>query len=417
MGNLPEIIKLTKQIASGDQIKDVLPKGPEGLEKLRDIEGAVSSAGQQAQQALGQIMSQASAAMGGLQSVMSQMQSIINSGGRQSAAPTIPTGSYAATHEEAAAATDQSLENLQEYINTLQTLDAALETLDFCTAPITAFQYHNTFLERMHNISDAYDTLKDYDLSVLGVKEINNLCSGMTRVMGILAAVPEIYIADYNLSKMVYASPRIMEDLYFYGIDIGQIHAAATTLIAALRAADPERLGSAYVEQFSYAATILENKLNQEWTLTDSEQCVADAVHYYYPLFLAMLQRGTPPSYKELTDLIKKMMDAITACSATKQLGSPMGSTSNVPQIGSMVDSVLNDFLKKSILDKGKIQELMQKYTKKMNIAEQKRNILKSGMNDKDESAKGAQADSKPPSESSKGLSASELSATISKGF
>lgn len=355
-----------------DKIKNVVPKATEALKKIRDIEEAVNNGTQQASQAAQQMMAKAGEAMGGLQQVMSQLQSVMGSQGRSAAAPTIPTGSMSASHEDAAEAVDQALIDLQTMLNTLQTLESAMAAVDKVTAPITAFRYHEEFLARMAIIDDAFNVLSTYDLSVLGVGSITDLLLGINKAVEILAYVPENYIVDYNLHRMVYAVPTIMTDLNFYGIDLGALSVPATTVMTTLRAANPLRIGVSYATTLSRAADILEAKLNQEWTLTPTEQCTYDAVHRFYPEFLTLLQRGNI-TYTELTDLLKRLQDAISACAATKQLGAPMGSSSAIPQIGSMIDSTLKDFISKGINDQGKVKEAVEKFQKRQQIVQQKK--------------------------------------------
>ena len=356
-----------------DQIKNVVPKATEALKKIRDIEESAgdSGIGGQAAKAMGQLMQQASAAMGGLQQVMAQLQSITGGAGAQSAAPTIPTGSLSASHEDAAAATDQAISDLTDFLNTLQMLEESLAVIDSQSAPISAFSDHTAFLHRIKAIDNALDTISTHDLSILPQAEIILLLQGITKVMGILAAVPEEFIVDYNLHRMVYAVPKSMSDLYFYGLDLSALRPSVNPLLTALRSANPKRLGQAYCDQFSRAADILEGKMDQEWTLTPTKQCVYDAVHRFYPEFHALLLRGNV-TYDELTDLVKRLIDAISSCAATKQLGGPQGQSSGIPQIGSMIDASLSDFMQKSIVDQGKMSEAIKKFQKRTQIVQQK---------------------------------------------
>jgi hypothetical protein len=241
------------------------------------------------------------------------------------------------------------------------------------SAPISAFSDHTAFLLRIKAIDNALDTIATHNLSVLTQNEIISYIEGITRIMGILAAVPEEFLVDYNLHRMVYAVPKSFTDLYFYGIDLAILRPSVDPCLLALRSVDPLRVGASYAATLSRAADILEGKMDQEWTLTDTEECIRAAVLSFYPEFHALLsRRDEPVTYAELTSLVKRLIDAISSCSATKQLGGPQGQSSSIPQIGSMIDSALSDFMSKSIIDEGKMSEAIKKFQKRTQIVQQK---------------------------------------------
>jgi hypothetical protein len=382
---------LFTSIANSDQVKDVLPQAAEGLKKLRDLEQAVSSAGQGAADAMQSMMKQAGQALGGLQQVAGMIQQAI--GSSSSATPTIPTGSYAASHEQAADATNNGLTQLVDELNTLTTLEAAVSTMLQISGPISAYLDHEEFIRRMDIYSNIYIELASRDLSILGSKEINGLFNAMSIVLTIFDSLDEYFFVHFQISDIVNAHVDIIQSLDFTGLDKGEFNGSATALLDLMFNAPATRYGTHCLSQFAHAAAILVDYLNKEWTLDPTAACVKTAVDQFYPELHGMIIDKTM-TYATLTALIQKLIDAIDKCAVTKAIGAPMGSSSSIPQIGSMIDSTLSDYIKKAITDEKKVQDAVEKFTKQQTIVQKKKEIIQ-GMHKKG-SGDGGGADAKP---------------------
>jgi hypothetical protein len=382
---------LFTSIANSDQVKDVLPKAAEGLKKLRDLEQAVSSGGQGAADAIQSMMKQAGQALGGLQQIAGMIQKAVGSSGGST--PSIPSGSYAATHEDAAYSTTVGLTQLVDELNTLTTVEAAITTMLQISVPISAYLDHEEFIKRMDVYSNIYHELSRRDLGVLGSREINDLFNAMCIVLTIFQSLDEYFFVHYHISDIVNAHVTIIQSLDFTGLDKAVFNANATKLIELMLTVDVKRYGTYNQDQFAHAAAILVKYLNDTWALDPTAQCVKDAVDQFYPELNGMIIDKTM-DYTSLTNLIKKLIDAIDKCAVTKAIGAPMGSSGSIPQIGSMIDSTLSDYIKKAITDDKKIQDAVQKFTKQQTIVQKKKEIMQ-GMHEKDSS--NPAADAMPP--------------------
>ncbi len=376
---MSSLIDLVKNIADKDVVKDVLPKAPDGIKKLRDLEEQVGSGGLgQAASAVQQMAKQASSALGSLQSVMSQLSAASSSSG--STAPTTPNGSFDTSHEEAAAATAVALTQLTTELNTITTFDAAMAALDTAAGPFSAFSDHEAFLSRFDVFWNVLDTLANRDLGILNELQTARLFTALDRLLRLWEEVPVDFFVHYShLGEMTADFPAIMASLDFTGMDKAGFSEAASSLLVTIGTVIEDttvRYGETCAEQLAYAAVILAEKMNRVWELDETATCIKDAVTKFYPELEGMLIDPKEITYEELTELLKKLMDAIRACTATKALGAPMGQSSSIPQIGSMIDKSMTDFLQKSILDEGKIKKALEKFTKKQAIVEKKREII-----------------------------------------
>jgi len=395
---MTSLLDLAQKIEKSDVIKGVLPNGADGLKKLRDIEQAVSGAAGMGAQGMQAMLKQATSALGSIQGVMSQFKSLLSQ--KSSNVPTVPTGSFGTSHEVATSSAQSAILLLVEELNTMTYVKDICELIETSTAPISAFDDHEEFIRRMDNITDILQTLEALDLSHLGVDQIQMLFTRLNLLLVTFNHLPFNYFTTYTTSDIMNAYPRIITSLNFQGIDKGLINLSATTLINTIRDIEvhgAHRYGQYCKGQLSHAADILVEMLNRVWQLNDTEKCIKQAVDAYYPTLHGMLIDKTL-TLDKLTALLQKLIDAISSCSASKVLGSPGGSSSSIPQIGSMIDKTMTDYIKKAITDAGKIQEALKKFTKKQAIVEEKRKALEKTVEggDKTESPAAPKEEEKP---------------------
>ena len=372
-----KLLDLAKKIEDSDVIKGVLPKGADGLKKLRDLEEQVSGAAGMGADAMQSMMKQATSVLGSAQSVLSTFSSLLSQ--TSSKSPTIPTGSYATTHETASATANIALTQLVEELNTMTMVQSICDTIESTINPISAFTDHEEFIRRMDILTKQFQTLEALDISYLGASEINILFDRMNALLLTANQLNVSYFMHYNNHDIITAYPLVIAALSFQGIDKSLINQSATALIKTMKAiaATPNiRYGQFFENQLSHAADILTEMLNRIWTLSATEQCIKDAVDAFYPTLNGMIISKTL-TLDNLTSLLQKLIDAISNCSAAKALdGNAGGSSGSIPQIGGMIDKTMSDFIQKGINDIGKVQEALKKFTKKQSILEKKRQMI-----------------------------------------
>jgi len=327
------------------------------LTRIKAIDGLTSAGGiaGMASSALGQAMAMLSSSSSSSSSASSAMNDALGSTSDDS---TLQDAIDEANRRiEVLTAVDEIITKLNERVNAI------------VVDPTTA-------VDQLTVIELLLDILNSYDLSICSQIQVLEIFQAFR---ALILTIDYSFLAlptAFPFSQIVIGVDVALDTLDFRGMDRPTLRLSGAPLTAAMRVSKMAVLDPALVE----TADHLDALLLEEDTYDDMEQCVNESINEIISDLTSALHSKNF-TIEVLKTFLALLLELLRKKGQDKVFpeGEPSAgnAASFIPQVGSMIQNTVNQFLKRSINDTQKVRQSLDKFAKNHAKHEKKRKIVK----------------------------------------